>query len=65
MKILGIDKTTCFLIETDESEYPFYRRNGPYIWENLMGESWETVFSGEDELENAFIEWMKNENPHN
>lgn len=59
MKIIDADEETrtFHYVTTDEKDWPHYRRWGPQIWENLMGESWEAVYT-EEALETAFQEWM-------
>jgi len=55
MKITSVHGPfTYWIVETDEKEFPTYRRNSPLSWENLMGESWEPSYLGESELETAF-----------
>jgi hypothetical protein len=44
MKITKITVTKSHIVETDEDEYPTYRRNSADDWENMMGCSWEPVF---------------------
>ncbi len=53
MKILSIHPVSSYIVETDDDEYPTYRRNGKDCWENLMGESWEGCYDT-DELEALF-----------
>lgn len=59
MKILSVTPIISFLVETDETELPTYRRNCAEGWENLWGESWEPVYSSEQVLEQAYQEWLK------
>ena len=56
MKILKIEPVQILYIETDDPEYPDYRRLGERNWEVRMGESWESVVNTkkEDELEFEF-----------
>ena len=55
MKIISIQKTTCELIETDESEQNLYRRNDNGNWECLMNNSWESIYPPDDkELEEEY-----------
>lgn len=53
MRVISIEPSYSEVIETDADEWPTYRRYGPDNWENLMGESWETVFDTE-RLEAAY-----------
>ena len=60
MKILEVRRVISFVVETDEKEFPIFRRSElGGSWENLMGESWESVYSNEDELEAAYQEWLR------
>lgn len=54
MKVISVKTVVCEEIETDDDEYPVYRRYPDGEWENLMGESWESVFFS-DELEAAYL----------
>jgi hypothetical protein len=56
VKITRVDKVTkpIYYIQTDEEDYPSYRRYDGGSWEQSMGESWETVYIREKELESAF-----------
>lgn len=58
MKIIKVSEDTYFSVKTDDPVWPYYRRNGPESWENLMGESWEPVYFQEEELEKAFNEFI-------
>ena len=59
MKVLEVTKSISFIVETDGKEFPTYRRSEHGgSWENLMGESWESVYSYEPELEAAYQEWL-------
>lgn len=66
MKILKVNKTVEYIVETDNLFFPFYRTNEDGSeWENLIGESWEPVYLGyytktEDELPNLFKEHVRN-----
>lgn len=57
MKITKVSKFMTYYVSTDASEYPDYRTNetGTH-WENLMGESWESVYDIE-ELQKLFWEY--------
>ncbi|KKK79490.1 hypothetical protein LCGC14_2833000 [marine sediment metagenome] len=48
MKIIDIEEVKSELIETDQEEYPFYRRSSAGNWENLMGGSWEVEYFCEE-----------------
>ena len=49
----------CFFVKTDKEEHPSYRRDeNSVMWQNLIGESWESVYFGEKELEQAFQEFI-------
>ena len=58
MKIENVTKSVSFIIETNSSEFPTYRRGENGGWENLMGESWEPCYMNEDELEKMYQEWL-------
>lgn len=59
MKIKSVTPVKSFIIETDDKDWPMYRRSaGSVSWENLMGESWEACYSNEEELEKAFQEFI-------
>jgi hypothetical protein len=57
MKIVKIEKQVIEIayVTTDEEMYNFYRRQGG-SWEILMGESWESMYLKDDELEHLFLE---------
>ena len=57
MKITSLDQASVYYIETDENEYPSYRRLSKDSWEVLMGESWEPAYGQESELEALFREF--------
>jgi hypothetical protein len=52
--------STSHIIETDDKEYPCWRRHGKGSWENLMGNSWEEMEPPEG-LEEAFNEFMSHQ----
>lgn len=53
-QIKSIEPVTCHYVETDDPDWPSYRRNGgPECWEVLMGESWEPIYDCSD-LERQF-----------
>ena len=56
MKIKSVEMVTqiVFYVDTDEDDYNCYRRYADGSWELLMGESWESVYIKEAELEEAF-----------
>ena len=60
MKVTRAGLFSALEVETDEQEFPIYRRYRSDIWENLMGDSWETIYgpTGLAELETAFWEFM-------
>lgn len=43
MKILSITPFQSETVETDDCDWPTHRRHGPDAWEQLMGQSWESV----------------------
>lgn len=45
MKVISIEPIWAETIKTDEYYYPVYRRAGPEQWQNLIEESWETIYS--------------------
>lgn len=65
MKITNLEKISYIhsydLIYFDE-DYRYYRRSGPDDWECLMGECWEPLYSLTEELEEAYQEFIKNDN---
>ncbi len=58
MKITEVQKVTrtFHYVETDERDWPEYRRWGPDNWEQRMGESWEGCY--DEKIEKQFQEWM-------
>ena len=45
MKITDVTKSMTYYVDTDNEDFPYYRTNeNGSIWENLMGESWESVY---------------------
>jgi len=54
MNITSIEKSVSEIVETDGEEFPIYRRHEGGTWEQLMGESWETVYTREEELEEMY-----------
>lgn len=48
MRIKKIIETKSEIVETDDPEYPTYRRHSKDNWENLMGSSWELHYSCKD-----------------
>ena len=60
MKIEKVEKVTetNYYITTDDEHWYFYRRSENGDWEVLMGESWETLFLREQEMERAFQEFL-------
>jgi hypothetical protein len=57
MKIITIEKYEIFEIKTDTNEQ--FRRTGNCCWEKLYGESWESEYSKEYELEEEFQQYLK------
>jgi len=59
VKILEVTKCVSFIVKTDEKEFPTFRRSQcGTVWQNQMGEFWESVYSGEAELEAAYQVWL-------
>jgi hypothetical protein len=61
MKIIEVTKSMTWYVETDAEDFPHYRTSDErgMNWENLMGESWEPVYTPEKELQELFHEYMK------
>jgi hypothetical protein len=58
VQIKSVTPIKSYIVETDDKDWPIYRRAaGSNSWGNLMGESWETCYFEEDELEKAFQEF--------
>lgn len=57
MKILKVEDSISEYVTTDDEEYPVYRRYSNREWENLIGESWESVYNNK-ELEEAYKDWQ-------
>ena len=57
--ILDVSFYKGAIVETDHKEFPTFRRMSPECWDNLMGESWESVYYCED-LEYMFQEFIRN-----
>jgi len=55
VKFATITKIESHIIETKEKTY---QRYGPNGWDELMGESWESVYDCV-ELEEEFQRWMR------
>jgi hypothetical protein len=57
MKITDVNKDLTYYVDTDKEDFPYYRTDvdGRH-WENLMGESWESVYDVE-ELQKLFWEY--------
>jgi len=52
-----INRYSYFHIETKEGNT--YRRSSDSCnWEELLGDSWESIYLGEEELEIMFQEWV-------
>ena len=59
MKILSAEHSISMLIETDSKEWPSFRRHSADSWENLIGESWEPVYSFYiEKLEEEYQTWL-------
>jgi hypothetical protein len=60
MKIIRVSKSTTYYVETDNPDFPDYRTDetGTH-WENAMGDSWESVYGEERELQGIFLDYMK------
>jgi hypothetical protein len=60
MKVLDATASISFVVDTDDKEWSTYRRHSEDIWECLMGESWEPVYSDRkiEELEDAFVKYF-------
>lgn len=56
MKFDSVHVSTAFICTIGDTEY---RRVSENCWEIRMGESWETCFSNEAELEAAFVEYRR------
>jgi len=50
MTIKSATPHTSVIIETDNKDFPTYRRDSADVWWNLMGISWETCSYGEEDL---------------
>ena len=57
-KILSVYEETAVIVETDNDIYPTYKRYSDECWDNLMGQSWETV-SNPEKLEAMYQDWLK------
>lgn len=57
MKIVSVAPVTAEIIEIEGSEYTTYERTAGGSWSVLMGESWESCYSYEDELEALYQAW--------
>lgn len=61
MEIESVVKSVTYYVDTkkDDSNYArTFMRGENGGWDERMGESWETVYSEEDELEAAFKGYM-------
>lgn len=57
MKIINVTKSMTYYVETDTEDFPYYRTNeNGTDWENLMGDSWESVYNVE-ELQKLFLDY--------
>jgi hypothetical protein len=57
MNIREVEVSTCHYVTNTNGFY--FRRNSENNWEQLYGDSWETVFY-DAELEEAFQTFLKN-----
>lgn len=55
MKFVTVEPTTCEELTTDGDI--IYRRYNSEAWERQYGESWESCYSEEPALENAYREF--------
>jgi len=62
MKVKNVAFIEAYIMEVDDPkvDFPIYRRNAEDNWEQLIGESWESVHFKIYELESAFQEAIKN-----
>lgn len=61
MKITEVTKSMTYYVDTDAEDFPYYRTDETgETWENLMGESWESVYN-DGELKELFLDWRKKE----
>lgn len=58
MKITDVTKSITYYMDTDKEEYPYYRtnENGSH-WENLMGDSWESVYNPDEKKQLQKLFW--------
>lgn len=54
MKIESVTPFTAEIVEIDGLEWTTYQRSAGGTWLVLMGESWESCYSSEGELESAY-----------
>jgi len=60
MKVLSVTKCIEFFVETDNQDFGGdFRRGENGGWEQRMGESWESCYSMENELEAAYQEFLR------
>ena len=62
--ITSVKPVVAEIIVTDEEEWPTYRRSISGNWENLMGESWESYYDSDGELEAAYQAFISTPSPH-
>ena len=68
MKLKSIDIVLSYILEIIEEDgsITLYRRDVvDEIWEQLMGNSWESIFHNYEELEEIFKEWQRKQNQTN
>lgn len=54
MKVLSVTLSTAEIVETDDECWDTYRRYNFDAWEQLIGDSWEPVYSGLAKIEAAY-----------
>jgi hypothetical protein len=60
MKIKSITRRNYFDVEMEDGEYEYYRTYGSGDnWEVLMGDSWESCYSKEEELKSMFQNYIQ------
>jgi len=66
MKVLAVNDYTALEVETNEQDWPLFRRYGADAWEVCMHDSWEPVDCRDQlgELEDAFQKFMREESDY-
>lgn len=64
MKVLAVNDYAALQVETDEQDWPSFRRYRADVWEVCVHDSWEPVDCPDQllELEKAFQKFMREEN---